>query len=157
MRYMSRALLGLMAAAPLAAAGGCMDEAVARAGADQTVDGGDTVTLDGSASSPKNTNRRQMSWEVVEGPEVTFSDSDGEVTTFTAPAGTAETRFLIRLTVTYVDYAGAPVSSNSDSDEVVVRVRAAREDDGPDEADEETSGDAAAAAEESDAAADGAE
>lgn len=103
---------------------GCMDEAVARAGPDQTVEAGATVTLDGSASTPKRRGALNYAWEVREGPEVTFSDDRGRTTTFEAPHQGTETTFRIRLKVTYVDYLGRPVPSNSSTDDVMVRVRA---------------------------------
>lgn len=103
---------------------GCMDEAVARAGPDQTVEAGVTVTLDGSASTPKRRGALNYAWKVQEGPEVTFSDDRGRTTTFEAPRQGTETAFFFRLKVTYVDYLGRPVPSNSDTDDVMVRVRA---------------------------------
>ena len=108
----------------LLAAGGCMDRVVARAGPDRTVYGGATVTLDGTASQPEKRNRRSLSWEVLEGPEVALADASAEVTTFTAPRQAEDSDLRIRLTVTYVDYAGQPVADNNDTDEVLVHVLA---------------------------------
>jgi len=99
-----------------------MDQAVARAGPDRAVDAAATVTLDGSQSTPAK--QLNFLWEVVQGPEVTFSDAQAQATTFAAPRQGTETRFRMRLKVTYLDYAGRPVPSNSDTDDVIVRVRA---------------------------------
>ena len=102
----------------------CMDEAVARAGSDQTVDAGATVNLDGSGSTPSRRGALNYLWEVQAGPDVAFSDARGRTATFEAPRQGTETTFRIRLKVTYVDYAGRPVPANSSSDDVMVRVRA---------------------------------
>lgn len=109
------------------AASGCMDDVQARAGADQAVDAGSTVTLDGSSSLPQDLNRRALSWEQVEGPSVTLATPSADVTTFDAPSSTSESRLVFRLTVTYIDFAGQLHSPNSDSDEVLVRVLADRD------------------------------
>ena len=108
---------------PLAAAG-CMENAIARAGADRTVEAGETVTLDGTRSKPDDSNRRSMKWEVIEGSQITLSNSTAEMATFTAPSEPTETQVRIQLTVTYVDLSGTPVSSNKDTDEVLIRVLA---------------------------------
>ena len=106
---------------------GCMDDVQARAGADQAVDGGATVTLDGSSSMPQDPDRRALSWEQVEGPQVTLATPAADVTTFDAPRSISESRLVFRLAVTYVDFAGRLHLPNSDSDEVLVRVRADRD------------------------------
>jgi len=110
----------------LTATVGCMDQVVARAGADRTVEAGATVTLDGSGSTPKDRGRLDYLWEVAQGPSVTFADARARITTFTAPRESTETIFRIRLTATYVDLSGRATPSNSDTDEVVIRVRADR-------------------------------
>ena len=106
------------------AGAGCMDQAVARAGPDRTVDAGATVMLDASASTPDRSGALNYAWTVSEGPDVAFLDVHGRTTSFTAPRQGTETRFIIRLDVTYVDFAGQPVPSNTDSDQLVVRVHA---------------------------------
>ena len=103
---------------------GCMDQAVARAGPDQTVEAGATVALDGSASKPSRRGAINYLWEVVEGPTITFSDANGRTTNFEAPRQGTEAQYRIQLKVTYVDYAGRPVPSNSSTDDVNVRVLA---------------------------------
>ena len=112
--------LGLLLCA--VAGAGCMDQAVARAGPDRTVDAGATVMLDASASTPDRSGALNYAWTVSEGPDVAFLDVHGRTTSFTAPRQGTETRFIIRLDVTYVDFAGQPVPSNTDSDQLVVRV-----------------------------------
>ena len=139
------ASLGLLWCA--VAGAGCMDQVLASAGPDQTVDAGATVMLDGSASTPDRSGALNYAWTVSEGPEVAFSDVHGRRTSFTAPRQGTETRFIIRLDVTYVDYAGQPVPSNTDSDRLVVRVRADLAlvgQDEPSNADQEAEGEDAA-------------
>ncbi|MCP4249866.1 MAG: hypothetical protein GY778_22720 [bacterium] len=126
------ALLALLAC--LSAAGGCMDQVVADAGANRTVSGGDTVLLDGSDSTPKTSGRLDYLWEVVDGPDVAFSSSTARQTTFDAPRSSAETIYRIRLTATYVDLSGQLITSNRDTDDVIIRVHA--------DADAESTGDA---------------
>lgn len=120
---------------------GCMDEAVARAGPDQTVEAGATVTLDGSASKPSRRGALNYLWEVSEGPAITFSDANGQATTFEAPRQGTETLYRVRLKVTYVDYAGRPVPANSSTDDVNVRVLADPELLGQEPSDDETTDD----------------
>lgn len=105
---------------------GCMDDVQADAGPDQAVDGGATVTLDGSSSKPQDPGRLAFSWEQIEGPTVTLSAPTAAVTTFDAPQSASESRLMFKLTATYVDFAGEPYPPNSASDEVLVRVRADR-------------------------------
>jgi len=114
----------LIAFGALLLCAGCMDQAVARAGEDQTAQPGATVTLDGSASTPDARGRLNYLWEVVDGPDVTFANSAAEVTTFTAPRQREAADIVIRLTVTYVDLSGKPTLSNQDSDDLTVHVLA---------------------------------
>jgi len=114
----------LIALGALSLCAGCMENAVARAGEDQTAQPGATVTLDGSASTPDARGRLNYLWEVVDGPEVAFADSAAEVTTFTAPRRREPADVVIRLTVTYVDLSGKPTLSNQDSDDLTVHVSA---------------------------------
>ncbi len=110
----------LVAACPFTA--GCMDQVVADAGPNHTVEAGETVTLDGSKSRPRD--RSAFSWEVIEGPTVTLDDASAAVTTFTAPSQTTDATVVAQLTVTYVDLAGQPYPPNSDMDWVRIRVHA---------------------------------
>ena len=62
---------------------------VADAGPDQTVQGGDVVMLDGSASTDSEPDDvLAYSWEQIQGPTITLSDSSAIQPTFTAPATT---------------------------------------------------------------------
>ncbi len=120
----SKLIVLLALAVHLPAVVGCMDTVVARAGADRTVDGGDTVSLDGSDSTPKDRGRLDYRWEVVDGLDVSFADSTARRTTFIAPRSPSETIYRIRLTATYVDLSGRSIPSNRDTDEVIIRVHA---------------------------------
>ncbi len=70
----------------------------ADAGPDQTVNAGDTVTLDGSNSSDPDGTIQTYSWNQTSGSSVTLSDSSAIGPTFTAPSG-AQT-LVFELTVT---------------------------------------------------------
>lgn len=67
------------------------DPATADAGADQTVQQGQTVTLDGSLSINANT----FSWAQTGGPAVTLANANTPVATFTAPATTGALTFKL--------------------------------------------------------------
>jgi hypothetical protein len=108
---------------------GCMDPVQANAGADRTVDGGTTVTLDGSSSFPRDASRISYQWEVVSEDTVTLADAAAAVTEFTAPRAGTESNLRIKLTVTYIGFTGELVTENSDTDEVIIRVRAGAEED----------------------------
>ena len=87
----------------------------ARAGADQEVDAGDEVVLDGSASSDPDDGIATYQWVQTDGPNVTLTGAATAEATFTAPDAATED-LVFELTVT--DEAG-----QSDTDEVIVTVR----------------------------------
>jgi uncharacterized membrane protein YgcG len=70
----------------------------ADAGAAQNVNGGDTVTLDGTGSSDPEGAIAAYQWEQLAGPSVTLSDSTASKPTFTAPNENTSLNF--KLTVT---------------------------------------------------------
>ena len=88
---------------------------VANAGADQTVETGASVTLDGSGSRDWDGDDLTYAWKQVKGPKVTLSGADSVRATFTAPSSAATLRF--RLTVTDSD-------GDSDIDAVIITVTA---------------------------------
>ncbi|HXG27870.1 MAG TPA: GH92 family glycosyl hydrolase [Nevskiales bacterium] len=90
---------------------------VAHAGADQAVEEGEAVRLDGSASSDPDGDALSYQWSQVSGPTVTLSNADSATPDFTAPAVEADTPLVLRLVVR--DSAGAEAQ-----DEVTVRVQA---------------------------------
>ena len=101
-----------------------MDPVDARVGDNRTVQAGDTVTLDGSRSLPRDPNRIDYLWEVIDGPEVTLADAKAPVTTFTAPHLSSDSTVVVLLTVTYVDLSGRVYPPNRDTDSVRIRVKA---------------------------------
>ncbi|MGM0564991.1 MAG: PKD domain-containing protein [Pseudomonadota bacterium] len=70
---------------------------VADAGADQSVDGGDTVNLSG-AGSVANGTITSYSWEKVSGPGITLNQANSADASFTAP--NSDVDFTFKLTVT---------------------------------------------------------
>ncbi len=91
----------------------------ANAGADQTVDEGEEVTLDGSGSSGLPGDGRTYAWTQTGGTTVslTVSDTDPTIATFTAPTRqTADDRELV-FSLTVRDAAGA-----DDTDTVAISV-----------------------------------
>lgn len=134
-----------------------MEPVDARAGDNRTVEAGDTVTLDGSRSRPRDPNRIDYLWEVIDGPEVTLADAKAPVATFTAPHLSSDSTVVVQLTVTYVDLSGRVYPPNRDTDSVRIRVKAdpdATEADASGEdagADSETQPDASATDTDSDA------
>jgi hypothetical protein len=79
---------------------------VANAGTDQTVDAGDTVTLDGAKSADPDGNIRSYSWLQTVGPPVTLNGANTATPSFVAPSDiSSDTLRTFKLTVT--DNAGA--------------------------------------------------
>jgi hypothetical protein len=66
---------------------------IADAGADQVVNAGDSVTLDGSASSDPDGDMLSFAWAQTLGPDVTLSSDSAAVVTFTAPTTGATLQF----------------------------------------------------------------
>jgi hypothetical protein len=92
---------------------------VAVAGADQIVDGGINVTLDGSGSSDADGSIAAYQWEQIGGASVgTLSNAGTVRASFIAPNPQSDTLYTFRLTVT--DNVG-----DKNSDDVVIRVRGA--------------------------------
>ncbi|HEX2239202.1 MAG TPA: Ig-like domain-containing protein, partial [Gammaproteobacteria bacterium] len=88
---------------------------VARAGQDSTVTAGQSVTLDGSASSDPESRPLAFQWAQIAGPSVTLNRANTATPSFTAPSVTAPAQLRFRLTVT--DDVGA-----TESDTVIIRV-----------------------------------
>ena len=82
---------------------------VASGGADQTVDEGTIVSLNGSGSTDSEDNIASWLWEQVGGTAVTLFNNTGERAYFKAPAITADETLVFRLTVTD---GGPPVRSD---------------------------------------------
>ena len=77
---------------------------IADAGLDQTVDEGDSVTLDGSDSTDDVAlPGSPYDWEQIWGPTVTLSGSEQNPKTFTAPNVDSDTELEFRLTITDSD------------------------------------------------------
>ncbi|QZD90975.1 autotransporter domain-containing protein [Qipengyuania aurantiaca] len=94
------------------------------AGADQTVQGGDTVTLDASSSSDPNNDQLTYSWSQSSGPNVTLSDPASAMPTFTAPAATGAEQVLV-FNLTVSDGVANPPNSVVQIDQVTIRIAAA--------------------------------
>jgi K319L-like, PKD domain/NHL repeat len=93
---------------------------VANAGTDQTVNFGDTVTLDGSGSRDPDGNITSYSWTQTAGPAVTLNDASLPSPKFTAPCVSSDTTLKFYLEVT--DDKGA---TNNNPAVVSVTVKAA--------------------------------
>lgn len=89
----------------------------ANAGNDQSVDGAETITLDGSASSDSDGTISSYSWTQTEGESVELTGASTSSPMFTAPSTDIELTLTFRLTV--ADDDGA-----TDSDTVQVIVNA---------------------------------
>ncbi|MBV7261402.1 chitinase [Photobacterium sp. WH24] len=86
------------------AGGGGNYAPVAKAGADQVVNGAASVTLDGSASSDRDGQIVSYQWTQTSGPALTLTGSDTATATVAVPEVTADTQYAFTLTVT--DNAG---------------------------------------------------
>ena len=75
-------------------AGGTNGAPTANAGPDQTVAGGQLVTLDGRGSNDPNGDTLTFSWAQTSGPTVTLSNTASPTPTFVAPAATQATQVL---------------------------------------------------------------
>jgi serine protease len=73
---------------------------VAVAGADQSANSGDVVTLDGSASFDPGGTIVDYSWSQIAGPEVTLSGATMAVASFVTPTVVSDTELLFRLVIT---------------------------------------------------------
>ncbi|MBK8268108.1 MAG: C1 family peptidase [Planctomycetes bacterium] len=85
----------------------------AMAGADQTVDGGATVQLDGSASTGGST----FQWTQIPAATVDLTNADAAVATFTAPSQASASTLEFQLTIR--NNAG-----NTSTDNVIINVNA---------------------------------
>jgi hypothetical protein len=75
------------------------DAPSSHAGADQSVDEGDVVTLNGLGSSDPEGQGLTYTWVQTGGPTVTLSDANAAQPTFTAPEGVSNTSVQFELTV----------------------------------------------------------
>ena len=93
------------------------DPPVANASADPAVVAERTpaVTLDGTGSTDSDGNITSYSWTQLQGPAVNITNADADVAQFVAPAVSAQTELIFRLTVTDND-------GDSDTDDVSVNV-----------------------------------
>ena len=94
---------------------GCAD-----AGKDQVVHSGDTVTLDGSASTPEAGGHiERYRWKQIRGKRVALSGKEKVQATFTAPAVTQPQKLVFQLTTVEV---GGRISSVKSRDRVTIKV-----------------------------------
>ncbi|EJN58504.1 PKD domain-containing protein [Halogranum rubrum] len=106
---------------------------VADAGADQTVDEGDDVTLDASGSSDPDEDGLSYSWTQTSGAAVGLDGADGSTASFTAPDVDEDTTFTFEVTV------GDGEETDTDSVEVLVQDVDTDDDEEPEEPDLSTS------------------
>ena len=78
---------------------------VARAGSDQNVAAGASVTLDGSTSSDPDGTISTYVWSQVSGTTVTLTNANTSIASFTAPSESSQQTLVFRLTVTDNDGA----------------------------------------------------
>ena len=78
----------------------------ADAGANQTVDGGVTVTLNGTGSSDPDSDPLEFSWSQTGTPAVQLAGDDTATPSFTAPTVTEQTDLVFTLTVTAAGESG---------------------------------------------------
>jgi hypothetical protein len=88
----------------------------ASAGNDQTVNGSNTVSLQGSGTDSDGSITSYL-WTQVGGSDLTLSGTGSDTTSFIAPDVTSQTIYTLRLTVTDND-------GNVDSDDVIITVTA---------------------------------
>ncbi|MCA9770993.1 MAG: right-handed parallel beta-helix repeat-containing protein [Myxococcales bacterium] len=86
------------------------------AGADQTVDEGSLVTLDGTGTTDANEDTLTYEWRQLAGPAVALSDSSSVSPTFTTPDVTADTDLIFELSVSDLEFL-------DETDSVTVTVR----------------------------------
>ncbi len=96
---------------------------IADAGQDQTVTAGTTVTLNGSATGGDGTSSFTYHWSQDAGPSVSLADAATESATFVAPTLTEATTLVFTLKVAQ--------GSESDFDEIIVRVEPDASEPGP--------------------------
>jgi large repetitive protein len=72
---------------------------VSNAGVDQSVNAGDSVSLDGIGSKDAEGNITSYSWKQIQGPAVTLNGSDTARASFTAPSVSSDTSLKFSLTV----------------------------------------------------------
>ena len=92
-----------------------IDPPVADAGEDRTVNEGQRLTLDGSASQPGMGGSLTYLWEQVSGPAITIANPTSSVIEITAPIVIEEQEIGLQLTVREGDV--------EDADTVLIRVR----------------------------------
>lgn len=133
--FTTLAMLSVMAlnsGCPSGGGGGPRNEApTANAGADQDVEGGDVVTLDGSATDPDAGDTLSFAWSPAAGTDVTLNGADTDSPTFTAPNEDA----VLTFTLTVDDGNGG---TDIDSVTVNVSVVSANQDPTADAGDDQT-------------------